>query len=285
MGNLSDRIRLNNGVLMPRIGLGTAGILDSAVIAKAAELGYRNFDTATDYANEGIVGNGLKHSGIDRHELFITTKVWNSKHGYEKTLKAFEYSLNELQTDYIDLYLIHWPCPDFNLYVETWKAMEKLYKEGRIRAIGLANFYQEWIERILKECEIIPAINQVEYNPYHQHTKLRAFCEKNTIQLEGYTPIVRGKVNNDPIIQGIGEKYGKTGVQIAIRFLYQDNIVIIPRTRSFERLKSNADIFDFALTDEEMNILRSLNQEQIQTGEDPYTFHVTFDRVIPIGAE
>ncbi len=285
MGNLSDRVQLNNGVWMPRIGLGTAGITDPAVIEKAARIGYRNFDTATDYVNENVVGKGLKNSGLDRSELFITTKVWNSKHGYEKTLRAFEYSCKELQTEYIDLYLIHWPCPDFGLYIDTWKTMEKLYNEGRIRAIGLANFYREWIQDILDNCEVVPAVDQLEYNPYHQHTELRAYCESKGIQIEGYTPIVRGAVNNDPAIREIGEKYGKTGVQVTIRFLYQDGIILIPRTRSFERLKTNVDIFDFVLTEEEMNIMRSLNKEKIQCGEDPYRFHETFDRVIPINAD
>lgn len=284
-GSIGDRIRLNNGVMMPRLGFGTAGVNDPELVAYAAEVGYRNFDTATDYANESIVGKGLKDSGIDRGELFVTTKVWNSKHGYEKTLKAFEFSRKELLVDYVDLYLIHWPCPDFNLYVETWKAMEKLYKDGHIRAIGVANFRPEWLERILNECEVVPVVNQVEYNPYHQNVELRKYCASKGILMACYTPTCRGKLDKDKRILSIAGKYGKTAVQTGLRFLVQDNVIPLPKSTKKEHIRSNADIFDFELTQEEMQAMRDLNEEKNWSGEDPYKFHVTTDRLLPIGFE
>ena len=207
---------------------GCVFIKDPRKMIYAIEHGYRNLDTATDYGNENVVGEAVKNCGLDRKELFITTKVWNSMHGYDKTMKAFDFSVKQLQTDYIDLYLIHWPCPNHNLYVDTWKAMEQLYKEGRIRAIGVANFYEEWLERIKEECEIVPMVNQVEYNPYNQHVELRKYCEANNIQIEAYTPICRGAVNEDATIQKIAAKYAKSCVQVTIRFLFQERIPLFP---------------------------------------------------------
>lgn len=274
-GSIKDCVTLSNGVQMPILGFGTVFIKDPRKMIYAIEHGYRNLDTATDYGNENVVGEAVKNCGLDRKELFITTKVWNSMHGYDKTMKAFDFSVKQLQTDYIDLYLIHWPCPNHNLYVDTWKAMEQLYKEGRIRAIGVSNFYEEWLERIKEECEIVPMVNQVEYNPYNQHVELRKYCEANNIQIEAYTPICRGAVSEDATIQKIAAKYAKSCVQVTIRFLFQERIPLVPRTSKEERIVSNADIFDFELTEEEMQIMRDLNEDRIVCGEDPYLFHVT----------
>lgn len=284
MKELREKVfTLANGVKMPQMGFGTAGINDPDYIAGAAQFGYRNFDTATDYANEDLVGEGLCRSGIPREELFVTTKVWNSKHGYDKTLKAFDFSLNALGVDYIDLYLIHWPCPDFNLYVDTWKAMEQLYKDGKIRAIGVANFYKEWLEDIIRECEIVPMVNQLEINPYHQHTDLHAYCRENGILLEAYTPIARGMVNDDATLQEIAKKYDTTPSVITLAFLMQEGIAVIPKTTKKERLESNAQALKIKLDEADVVSIRGLNEERIVTGEDPYLFHVLTDRERPIG--
>lgn len=272
-GSIGDRVKLANGVLMPWVGFGSVYVEEAEKIVHAIELGYRNVDTATDYGNEAVVGEAVRTCGLPREELFVTTKVWNSSHGYEKTLKAFDESLKTMKLDYIDLYLIHWPCPEHDLYVDTWKAMMKLYEEGRVRAIGVANFYEEWLERLEKECGMAPLVNQVECNPYTQKKKLRAYCQERHIQMEAYTPIARGMVNEDETIQKIARKYGKNCVQVTMRFLLQEGIIAIPRTNSLERMKSNVDIFDFALSQEDMEAIRRLDRCEILTGEDPRTFH------------
>ena len=272
-GSIFDCITLYNGVKMPILGFGSVFITNPKTIVWAIEHGFRSIDTATDYDNEDIVGKAVRTCGLPREELFVTTKVWNSSHGYDKTIKAFKTSLKTMGLDHIDLYLIHWPCPNHGLYIDTWRAMEHLYKEGLVRAIGVSNFYEELLEQIKEECEMIPMVNQVEYNPYHQHTQLRRYCQQNNIQIEAYTPIARGLVNDDPVIQNIAAKHHKTCVQITIRFLYQENICLIPRSSSETRILENSDIFDFELSSDEVEIMRGLNEERNICGEDPRTFH------------
>ena len=272
-GSMDDRIRLSNGVEMPMVGFGSVYVEDWRKIIRAIELGYRNIDTATDYGNEDVVGEAVRSCGLKREELFVTTKIWNSSHGFDRTLKAFDESLKTMKLDYIDLYLIHWPCPDHDLYVDTWKAMEKLYGEGRVRAIGVSNFYEEWLERLEQECEIIPMVNQVECNPYTQKKALREYCNRRKIQVEAYTPLARGMVNQEEAIQRLAVKYQKNCVQITLRFLIQEGIIVIPRTNNPERMKTNIDIFDFTLTEAEMEQMRRLDRCDILTGEDPRTFH------------
>lgn len=271
-GSLQDTVVLNNGVHMPRFGFGTV-FIEEPLITWALQQGFRNIDTATDYANEGEVGKAVRNCGLKRSEVFVTTKVWNSSQGYEKTLQAFELSRKTMDLEYIDLYLIHWPCPDYDLYIDTWKAMEKLYKDGYIRAIGVSNFFPEWIERIRQECEILPMVNQVEYNPFYQQTEIRDYCRANGIQMEAYSPMAHGRVGDSFVIQQIAQKYGKNGNQIAARFLYQENICLIPRSTKKERILSNADIFDFCLTPEEMGMIYGLSTPFGRKGMDPYTFH------------
>lgn len=272
-GAISDRVKLANGVEMPLVGFGSVYVEEARKIIHAIELGYRNIDTAADYGNEAVVGEAVRSCGLARSELFVTTKLWNSSHGYEKTLKAFDESLKTMQLDYVDLYLIHWPCPEHNLYVDTWRAMEKLYREGRVRAIGVSNFYEEWLDRIEAECEIVPMVNQMELNPYTQKKQLRAYCAKKQIQMEAYTPLARGMVNDDAVIQAIAERHGKNCVQVTLRFLMQEGIVVIPRTNNPERMKSNIDLYDFVLDESEMEQMRQLDRCEILTGEDPRTFH------------
>ncbi|MBQ4288443.1 MAG: aldo/keto reductase [Clostridia bacterium] len=271
-GTIRETVRLNNGVEMPRFGFGTV-FTNKDIIRWAIQYGLRNIDTATDYDNEDMVGQAVKESGLKREEVFITTKVWNSSQGYEKTLVAFEYSLKQLDTDYVDLYLIHWPCPDNDLYIDTWKAMEKLYKDGRIRAIGVSNFYPEWIERIKNECEILPAIDQVEYHPFYQQRVIKEYCDREGIQMEAFSPLCQGKVEDSFVLKKIAAKYGKTCSQVTLRFLYQENIVIMPRSTKEWRIKQNFDIFDFRLDDEDMEIIRSLSTPQGRINMNPYTFH------------
>ncbi|MBQ9942463.1 MAG: aldo/keto reductase [Christensenellaceae bacterium] len=259
---------------MPLLGFGSVFVEDPETIIWGINKGLRNIDTATDYGNEAVVGEAVRGCGLDRKDVFVTTKLWNSSQGYYKTMKAFEKSLKTMGLDYIDLYLIHWPCPNHDLYIDSWKAMEQLYKEGLVRAIGVSNFYEELLERIKKECEIIPMVNQIEYHPYNQHVSLTKYCRENNIQLEAYMPIARAKVLKDPAICKIGENNGKNGIQVTLRWLMQEGICAIPRSANKDRIVSNADIYDFELTEEDMQIIRGLNEDLIMC-EDPKTFHET----------
>ncbi len=272
-GSILDKAVLHNGVQMPLLGYGSVFIEDPETIVQAIELGYRNIDTAADYDNEEVVGEAVRACGLRREEVFVTTKLWNSSHGYEKTLAAFEASRKRLGLSYVDLYLIHWPCPDYGLYVQTWKAMEHLYQEGVIRAIGVSNFYPEWLDRIAQECEVLPMVNQVECNPYNQNREVARYCREKGILMEAYTPLASGAVDRDAIIGEIARKYQKSCVQVTIRFLLQEGIALIPRTKHCDRMKSNADVFDFQLSGEDMERMRSLDRGRIYSGEDPRTFH------------
>lgn len=276
--SIQGTITLNNGVKMPMVGLGVFQVTDDQevidAIRYAVEAGYRSIDTAAAYNNEKAVGIGVKECGVDRKDLFITSKVWNKEQGYDKTMRAFDKTMQDLQLDYLDLYLIHWPLPKKNLYVETWKALEALYKEGRIRAIGISNFYQEWIERLLAECEIVPMVNQIEYHPYQQYPELVTYCQEKGIVVEAYAPMARGAVLKDERLTSIADKYGKTAVQLALRFALQNDVVIIPKSTHKDRIIANADIFDFNISDEDMEAIRQVNENKILCGEDPNTFYL-----------
>ena len=271
-GELKEKVTLSNGVEMPKFGFGTV-FINKELIIWALKNGFQNIDTASDYDNEAEVGKAIRSCGLKRDEIFITTKLWNSNQGYNKTLRAFECSCKELGVDYIDLYLIHWPCPNYNLYIDTWRAMEKLYSDGYIRAIGVSNFLPEWIERIARECKILPMVNQVEYHPFYQQREILDYCREKGIQLEAYSPMAQGKVNDNIVIQRLAKKYGKNGNQITARFLYQEDICIIPRSTKKERILNNVDIFDFYLTEEEMQSIRMLSSPDGRIGMDPRTFH------------
>jgi len=271
---ISDYAVLNNGVKMPWLGLGVYKLRDGEetvrVVKKAIEIGYRSIDTAALYGNEQGVGQAIKESDIAREELFVTTKVWNDRQGYETTLKAFEESRKKLDLDYLDLYLIHWPVA--GKYKETWKALEKLYKEGYIRAIGVSNFQINHLQDLLEDSEMVPMVNQVEYHPYLTQKELHRFCKKHQIQLEAWSPLVRGKILNHPYVTELSRKYHKTPAQIILRWDLQHEVVTIPKTSQVNRLKENADIFDFELHSEDMQQLDQLDQN-LRVGPDPDNFN------------
>jgi len=251
--NISSKVKLNNGVEMPWLGLGVfqaseGGEVENAV-KSALETGYRSIDTAALYGNERGVGTAVKESSIEREDIFITSKVWNSDQGYKSTLRAFEKSIEKLQVDYLDLYLIHWPMSES---AETWKAMEKLYEKGKIRAIGVSNFLVDHLESFLPGCKVQPAVNQVEFHPELVQQELLDYCQSKNIQVEAWSPIMKGKVNDIPVLQALAAKYQKTPVQVTLRWEIQKGVVTIPKSVNPERIKSNADIFDFEIIDEDM---------------------------------
>jgi diketogulonate reductase-like aldo/keto reductase len=229
---LQDVTTLHNGVVMPWFGLGVFKVEDGSEVIEAVKTaiqnGYRSIDTAALYGNEEGVGQAIKESGVPRQELFITTKVWNSDQGYDSTLQAFETSINKLGLDYLDLYLIHWPGKD--RYKETWKALEKLYKDGRVRAIGVSNFKIHHLEDLMSSAEIQPMVNQVEYHPHLTQKELLAFCQREGIQLEAWSPLKQGQLLSDPIINKLAEKYGKSSAQIILRWDLQNKVVTIPKS-------------------------------------------------------
>lgn len=276
MKNLQSTTTLHNGVQMPWFGLGVFKVKDGeeavSSVKTAIELGYRSIDTAAIYGNEEGVGQAIREANVPRDELFITTKVWNSNQGYDTTLAAFEESMNKLGLDYLDLYLIHWPVPAKGKYKETWKALEKLYKDGKVRAIGVSNFHVSHLEELIADCEVVPMVNQVEYHPRLTQNELHEFCKKNQIQLEAWSPLMQGQLLDDPTLAKIGQKYGKSVAQIILRWDLQNEVVTIPKSVKPERLKENADIFDFELSGEEMALINGLNEDR-RVGPNPDEFN------------
>lgn len=252
---------LYNGIKMPSIGFGTyksGKDEDTARIVKyALEIGYRQIDTASFYGNEVGVGKGIKDSGIKREEIFLVTKLWNDDHGYEKTIKAFNKSLEKLQVEYIDLYLIHWPN---KLNAETWRAFEHLYKIGKVKAIGVCNFKIGHLEELKATAEIMPMVNQIEIHPLSSKDTMLDYCNKNNIQLVAWSPIMRGKIFSNELIIALAEKYKKTIAEIILRWHIQRGVIPIPKSSNEERIKENFDIFDFEISKEDMDIIDSLNE-------------------------
>jgi methylglyoxal/glyoxal reductase len=268
---MQSRIRLNNGVEIPRLGLGVyqspPGRITQRIVRYALKSGYRHIDTAYIYANEADVGKALRESGVQRHEVFITTKLWNTNQVvYGSALQACEESLQRLGLTYVDLYLIHWPVQGIsNNSIEVWRAMVHLLREGKARAIGVSNYTSGDLKEILQDLDVVPAVNQVEFHPFLYQKDLLSFCEKNGIQLEAYSPLTRGKRLKHPAILDIAKKYGnKTPAQVLIRWSLQHNLVVIPKSIHEERILENSQVFDFELGTEDMKLLDSLN-ENLQT--------------------
>lgn len=272
--HLSDVTKLNNGVAMPWLGLGVWKAKDGEEVHRAVntaiEVGYRSIDTAAIYENEAGVGKAIKDSGIERDQLFITTKLWNTEQGYESTLRAFDASMKKLGLDYLDLYLIHWPGKG-EKFADTWKAFEKLYKEGYIRAIGVSNFHVHHLDKLLETVEVVPAVNQVEFHPRLAQVELRNYCKQKGIQLEAWSPLMQGKLLDNPILKEIADKYGKSTSQVILRWDLQSEVVTIPKSVTPERIRQNADLFDFELSKEDMDRINGLNKDE-RTGPDPDEF-------------
>lgn len=261
---------LNNGVEMPVFGLGTYQSGSSretqAIVAYALEIGYRHIDTARFYGNERDIGKAIKNSGIPREEIFVTTKLWNSDHGYNRALKAFEESLTDLGFDYVDLYLIHWPVQD--LRNESWRALEKLQVEGKCRAIGVSNYTIGHLKELLDISPVMPAVNQVEFSPFLYQKDLLEFCRFNNIQFESYSPLTKGHKLDDIRLSAIARKYTKSPAQILVRWTLQKEVVVIPKSSRKERIRENADVFDFVISPEDMDRLDALHKN-LRVSWDP----------------
>lgn len=268
---------LNNGIKMPLLGLGVYDMYKKEAeqaVLWALETGYRLIDTAAMYLNETEIGNAVRQSGIDRKDIFITTKVHDSDQGFDKTLKAFETSLKKLNCDYIDLYLVHWPIKATRK--DTWKALERLYTglaprllgEGSVRAIGVANYLQPFLEELETYSNIVPAVNQVEFSPYLYLKDLKTYCNERKIQLQAYTPLVRGQKMSDPKLVALAKKYGKTSAQIILRWALQHGVSTIPKSANLKRIQENFDVFGFEINQNDMALMDGFN-ENFRVVEDP----------------
>jgi methylglyoxal/glyoxal reductase len=261
--SLQSSSLLNNGVKIPLLGLGVyqapSGEPTLHAVKYALNVGYRHIDTAWLYGNEGDVGRAILESGIKREEIFITTKLWNSDQGYRSTLTACERSLQRLGLPYVDLYLIHWPFEGQSK--ETWKAMIRLLREGKTRAIGVSNYEISHLQEILQNFDVIPSVNQVEFHPFLYQEKLLEFCKNSNIQLEAYSPLTRGQRLNHPALKDLAKKYGKNSAQILIRWSLQHGLVVIPKSIHETRIRENIQVFDFKLEETDMKLLNSLNED------------------------
>ena len=278
MKNLQSKTVLNNGVEMPWFGLGVFKVEEGPELVEAVKsaikAGYRSIDTAAIYGNEKAVGEGIRAgieaTGISREELFITSKVWNADQGYEETIAAYEESLKKLELDYLDLYLVHWPVE--GKYKDTWRALETLYKEDRVRAIGVSNFQIHHLQDVMKDAEIKPMINQVEYHPRLTQKELQAFCKEQGIQMEAWSPLMQGQLLDNETLQAIAEKHGKTTAQVILRWDLQNGIITIPKSTKEHRIIANADVFNFELTKEDMETIDALNENHRVADPDNFDF-------------
>ncbi|MBQ4901390.1 aldo/keto reductase [Paenibacillus sp. Marseille-P2973] len=277
INHLQDTVTLHNGVKMPGLGLGVFKVEEGPELIQAVKAavkhGYRSIDTAAVYQNEGSVGEAIaelfKESTVAREDLFVTSKVWNADLGYESTLAAYETSLNKLGLDYLDLYLIHWPVK--GKYKDAWRALETLYRDGRVKAIGVSNFQVHHLEDLMKDAEIKPMINQVEFHPRLTQKEVRTFCKEHGIQMEAWSPLMQGELLNNEVLKGIAEKHGKSVAQIILRWDVQHGVVTIPKSTKEQRIIENAALFDFELTEDEMNQIDGLNEDR-RVGPDPDNF-------------
>lgn len=276
--NSKNTVTLNNGIEMPKLGLGVFRVEDSSELINAVKVaiknGYRSIDGAAIYGNEEAMGEGIRQGirevGISREDLFITSKVWNADLGYESTIKAYEESLKRLGVEYLDLYLIHWPVE--GKYKEAWKALEYLYKEGRVKAIGVSNFQIHHLQDLLADAEIKPVINQVEFHPYLSQQPVREFCKEHDIQVEAWSPLMAGNgLLENEVLKEIASKYNKTVAQVVLRWDLESQVVTIPKSTNERRLIENIDIFDFNLSEDDIDKINSLNKN-LRVGPDPDNF-------------
>ncbi|MFK8850279.1 aldo/keto reductase [Streptomyces sp. Ac-502] len=269
-------ITLNNGVAMPQLGYGVWQVPDdeaAKAVGTALEAGYRSIDTAAIYGNEEGTGKALAASGIARDELFVTTKLWNDEQGYDSTLRAFDTSLGKLGLEYVDLYLIHWPMPAKDTFVDTYRAFEKIYQDGRAKAIGVSNFQPAHLERLMGETSVVPAVNQIELHPQLQQSELRAFHARHDIATEAWSPLGQGKdLLKNATVTGLAEKYERTPAQIVLRWHLQLGNVVIPKSVTPSRIKENVDVFGFELDDADLSALAALDSGT-RLGPDPDTMN------------
>ena len=274
LSDINGTFTLRNGVDIPYLGLGVFRSKDGQEVVNAVrwalEAGYRHIDTAAFYDNEEGVGQGIKDSKVSRKDIFLVSKVWNSDQGYESTLKAFDASLKRLQTDCLDLYLVHWPVS--GKYKETWRALEHLYSKGRVRAIGVSNFLKHHLEDLILSVEILPMVNQMEFHPYLVQQELIDFCMQNTIQYEAWSPLMQGHVFDIESIKQLAQQYEKTVAQIVLRWDLQKGVVTIPKSVHKDRIIANANIFDFELSQKDMILLDSMDRGK-RFGSDPDNFN------------
>lgn len=276
-------VKLNNGVLIPQPGFGTFLTPDGETAVNAVrcaiEQGYRHIDTAAVYGNEVSVGEGIRQGGVPREELFVTSKVWNTERGYETTLRAFDKTLKDLGLDYLDLYLIHWPANTLQfgdaadgINQETWRALEKLYNEGMIRAIGLSNFMPHHLEAVLQKVEVMPAVDQIEYHPGFLQQECVDYCKEKGIVVEAWSPLGRGSVLFDELLMGLAEKYGSTVAQLVVRWVMQKGIVPLVKSVTPSRIEENYQVFDFQIMDEDMALIDGMASSRIGSDPDEATF-------------
>ncbi|MGD0590195.1 MAG: aldo/keto reductase [Bacteroidota bacterium] len=274
ISDIQGTVELKNGVPMPYFGLGVFLVHDGEEVKQAVKYalsaGYRHIDTASLYGNEHGVGQAIRESGVPRKDIFVTSKVWNSDQGYDNTLRAFDVSIKLLGFEYLDLYLVHWPVK--GKYIETWKALEHLYAEGRVRAIGVSNFLRHHLEDLLAHCKVVPMVNQMEFHPRLVQQKLIDFCNSHTIQYEAWSPLMQGKIFNIKELHPLAEKYKKDIAQIVLRWNLQKGVVPIPKSIRRERIISNAQIFDFEIMPKDMQAIDRLDKNE-RVGADPDHFN------------
>ncbi|GAA5229642.1 aldo/keto reductase [Arthrobacter cryoconiti] len=272
--HLAPKLTLNNGVRIDALGFGVYKVPaeDCAdLVSTAIESGYRSVDTAAFYGNEAGVGRAVNTAvaaGSAREELFVTSKVWNDSHGYDATLAAFEASMQRLQLDYLDLFLIHWPCPEQDLYIPTYKALETLYREGRVRAIGVSNFLPTHLLRLLDATDVVPAIHQIELHPWLQQNELRELHSSLGIATQAWSPLARGKILHDPVLESIAASHGRSVAQVVLRWHVQSSHSAIVKASSAARIAENLRVFDFCLTEAQMELIAGLDREQ-RSGSHP----------------
>jgi 2,5-diketo-D-gluconate reductase A len=274
MATAVPNVRLNNGVDIPQLGFGVFQIRPRdtvEAVSTALQIGYRHFDTAEMYGNEKEVGQAIARSGIDRSEVFVTSKLNNNKHTFDDALRAFDQTLVALDMDRIDLFLIHWPLPTVNDFVERWKALERVYAEGRARSIGVSNFEDHHLERLFEETEIVPAVNQVEVHPYFAQNELLAFDAEHGIATEAWAPLVQGAVLDDESVLDVAQAHGKTVAQVVLRWHVQRSTIVFPKSVTPKRIQENFEIFDFELSDADMKRISALDRDG-RTGPEPDTF-------------